>query len=70
MIPPSKPSPIAARDDHISKKELASTLWPVRLLVAGTILLPVAVFLVGWWGSFNHHLSAAPGRGERNLKTK
>jgi two-component system NtrC family sensor kinase len=66
-VPQSKAS--AAREHQTAKKDLASTLRPLRLLVAASIILPVAIFLFAAWISYHQHLAEARDRVQRNLNT-
>ncbi len=66
-VPQSKVS--AAREEQTAKKDLASTLLPLRLLVAASIILPVAIFLFASWVSYHQHLAEARDRLQRNLNT-
>ena len=59
----------AGRDDLATQKELASALRPVRLLLAASILLPLAIFAFASWVSYQQHLSEARDRVQRNLNT-
>ncbi|WP_245303469.1 ATP-binding protein [Pseudorhodoplanes sinuspersici] len=78
MQPPSFPVPMnatsktnknAARDDLATQKELASAVRPVRFLLAASILLPIAIFALASWVSYQQHLSEAQDRVQRNLNT-
>ena len=42
---------------------------PVRLLVAASIILPIAIFLFAAWLSYHQHLAEARDRVQRNLNT-
>ena len=66
-VPQSKAS--AAREQQTAKKDLASTLRPLRLLVAASIILPIAIFLFAAWISYHQHLAEARDRVQRNLNT-
>lgn len=59
----------AAQEDLATQKELASAVRPVQLLLAASILLPIAIFLVASWVSYEQHLSEARDRVQRNLNT-
>ena len=59
----------AARDEQTAKKELASALRPLRILVAASIILPIAIFLFASWISYQQHLLEARDRVQRNLNT-
>ena len=69
MISPNQPNPRAARDDKTAQGELASALRPVRLMLAASILLPIAIFLFAAWLSFHQHIADARDRVQRNLNT-
>ncbi len=45
MIAIPKTTMSAARDEQAAQKELASALRPLRLLLAASIILPIALFL-------------------------
>jgi two-component system NtrC family sensor kinase len=66
-VPQSKTS--AARDEQTAKKELASALWPLRILVAASIVLPIAIFVFAAWVSYDRHVAEARDRLQRNLNT-
>jgi len=66
-IPKSKAA--AARDEQTAKAELTSALRPLRLLVAASIILPVAIFLAASWVSYHQHLAESRDRVQRNLNT-
>ena len=66
-VPQSKAS--AAREQQTAKKDLASTLRPLRLLVAASIIVPIAIFLFAAWISYDQHLAEARDRVQRNLNT-
>jgi two-component system NtrC family sensor kinase len=66
-VPQTKSS--AARDEQTAKKELASALWPLRILVAASIMLPIAIFVFAAWVSYGQHLAEARDRVQRNLNT-
>jgi len=69
MIAASQTKPSDARDQRTARKELAATLRPLRLLVAASILLPIAIFAIAAWISYHQHLTEARGRVQRNLNT-
>ncbi len=69
MVLPPKSSQRAARDDQTAQRELASAMRPVRLMLAASIILPIALFLFASWLSFNQHLADARDRVQRNLNT-
>ena len=66
MIAVSKPQTNAARDEQATQKELASALRPLRLLVAASILLPLAIFAFAAWISYQQHLTEARDRLRRD----
>ncbi len=66
-VPQTKTS--AARDEQAAQKELTSALRPLRLLLAATIILPLAIFLFAAWISYHQHLAEARDRVQRNLNT-
>lgn len=66
-VPQTKSS--AARDEQTARKELASALWPLRILVAASIVLPIAIFVFAAWVSYDQHLAEARDRVQRNLNT-
>jgi two-component system NtrC family sensor kinase len=66
-VPQTKTS--AARDEQTAKKELASALRPLRILVAASIILPIAIFVFAAWVSYDQHLAEARDRVQRNLNT-
>jgi two-component system NtrC family sensor kinase len=59
----------AAREELTAKRDLASTLRPIKLLVAASIILPVAIFLFASWISYHQHLAEGRDRVQRNLNT-
>ena len=59
----------AGWEDQVSRAELASALRPVRLLLAASILLPLALFMFASWVSHQQHLAEARDRVHRNLNT-
>ena len=66
-IPSSKAS--AARGEKRAKKDLAAATRPLRLLVAASIILPIAIFAFGAWLSYHEHLAEGRDRVQRNLNT-
>jgi two-component system NtrC family sensor kinase len=48
---------------------MASALRPVRLVLAASIILPIAIFAFAAWLSFHQHLVEARDRVQRNLNT-
>jgi two-component system NtrC family sensor kinase len=66
-VPQTKTS--AARDEQTAKKELVSALRPLRILVAASIILPIAIFIFAAWVSYHQHLAEARDRVQRNLNT-
>ncbi len=66
-VPQSKAS--AAREQQTAKRDLASTLRPLRLLVAASIIVPIAIFLFAAWISYHQHVAEARDRVQRNLNT-
>jgi two-component system NtrC family sensor kinase len=66
-VPKSKAS--AAREEQSAKRELASALRPLRLLVAASIVLPIAIFVFAAWVSYHQHVDEARDRVQRNLNT-
>jgi two-component system NtrC family sensor kinase len=69
MVSPPKPNPRAARDDQAAERELASAVRPVRLMLAASVILPLALFAFASWISFHQHLTDARDRVQRNLNT-
>ena len=69
MNPTSKTNKNTAREDLATQKELASAVRPVRLLLAASILVPIAIFAFASWISYQQHLSEARDRVQRNLNT-
>ncbi len=69
MVLPPKSSQRTARDDQTAQRELASAVRPVRLMLAASIIVPIALFLFASWLSFDQHLSGARDRVQRNLNT-
>lgn len=41
--------------------------WPLRLLVAASLILPIAIFTVASWISYNQHIAEATDRLERTV---
>ncbi|MGV3634965.1 MAG: ATP-binding protein [Pseudorhodoplanes sp.] len=66
-VPQTKTS--AAREEQAAKKDLASALRPLRILVAASIILPIAIFVFAAWVSYHQHLAEARDRVQRNLNT-
>jgi two-component system NtrC family sensor kinase len=69
MIAATNSKSSAAREEQAAQHELASALRPLRLLVAASILLPIAIFLFAAWVSYDQHLAEARDRVQRNLNT-
>ena len=66
---PPKTSKSTARNDQASQRELASAVRPVRLLLAASIVLPIAIFLFAAWVSYQQHVVEGRDRVQRNLNT-
>ncbi len=66
-VPQTKTS--AARDEQAAQKELTSALRPLRLLVAASVILPIAIFVLAAWFSYQQHVADARDRVQRNLNT-
>jgi len=65
----SKPRTASENGAKAEGRELASAERPVRILLAASIVLPIAIFLIASWSSYQQHLSEARDRVQRNLNT-
>jgi two-component system NtrC family sensor kinase len=69
MTNPQSGSQRAAQDRPASSKKLTSALRPLRWLLFGSIVLPLAIFLLTGWVSYQQHEADARDRIHRNLNT-
>lgn len=59
--PLNQPAAAAATDSHAER--------PLRLLIAASIALPLAIFAIGSWISYNQHFAEATDRLQRTVNT-